>query len=245
MSVPVEPTFSARKVGAANLPAISRNEVSAVAVTATAFNPAERIEIFISACDPVSREGIVAQLRGHPVYSVEEKDLHPKVVGLLVVDEVDDLTARQIRSLKQRGVERVVVMATRLEDGGLIAAVEAGASGFLRRGQSTAARLLETLRTAASGEGALPSDLLGRLMDQVGRLQRQVLNPRGLTFTGLTDREVKVLKLLAEGLDTGEVGRQLFLSERTVKNTVHDVTSRLNLRNRTHAVAYALKQGLI
>jgi DNA-binding NarL/FixJ family response regulator len=61
----------------------------------------------------------------------------------------------------------------------------------------------------------------------------------------LTDREIKVLKLLAEGLDTAEVGRRLFYSERTVKNIVHDVTSRLNLRNRTQAVAYALRQGLI
>ena len=72
-----------------------------------------------------------------------------------------------------------------------------------------------------------------------------MLAPRGLTFSGLTDREVRVLRLLAEGFDTAEVGRQLFLSERTVKNVVHDVTSRLNLRNRTHAVAYALRQGLI
>lgn len=210
-----------------------------------AFDPAERIEVFISACDPVSREGIVGQLRGHPVTSVDERDLNPSVVALVVVDEVDDKTTQQIRSLRQRGLERIVVMATRVEDGGLLAAVEAGANGFLRRSQSTAARLVETLRTAASGEGALPPDLLGRLMNQVGRLHRQVLNPRGLTFTGLTDREVKVLKLLAEGFDTIEVGHQLFLSERTVKNIVHDVTSRLNLRNRTHAVAYALRQGLI
>jgi DNA-binding NarL/FixJ family response regulator len=72
-----------------------------------------------------------------------------------------------------------------------------------------------------------------------------VLAPRGLTFSGLTEREVKVLRLLADGMDTTEVGRQLFLSERTVKNVVHDIMSRLNLRNRTHAVAYALRQGLI
>ena len=212
---------------------------------APAFEPAERIEVFISACDPVSSEGIAGQLRGHPVTTVDERELNPKVVGLVVVDEVDDTTTQQIRSLRQRGLQRIVVMATRLEDGGLMAAVEAGANGFLRRSQSTAARLVETLRTAASGDGALPPDLLGRLMEQVGRLQRQVLNPRGLTFTGLTEREVKVLKLLAEGFDTVEVGHQLFLSERTVKNIVHDVTSRLNLRNRTHAVAYALRQGLI
>jgi DNA-binding NarL/FixJ family response regulator len=127
----------------------------------------------------------------------------------------------------------------------LLAAVEAGANGFLRRSQSTAPKLVETIRTAAAGDGVLPPDLLGRLLGHVGRLHQQVLNPRGLSFAGLNDREVKVLKLLAEGFDTAEVGRQIFLSERTVKNIVHDVTSRLNLRNRTHAVAYALRQGLI
>jgi DNA-binding NarL/FixJ family response regulator len=46
-------------------------------------------------------------------------------------------------------------------------------------------------------------------------------------------------------MDTAEVGRDLYYSDRTVKNILHDVTSRLNLRNRTHAVAYAIRQGLI
>ena len=54
-----------------------------------------------------------------------------------------------------------------------------------------------------------------------------------------------MLRLLAEGYDTAEVGRRLYFSERTVKNVIHDVTSRLDLRNRTHAVAYAIRQGLI
>jgi DNA-binding NarL/FixJ family response regulator len=54
-----------------------------------------------------------------------------------------------------------------------------------------------------------------------------------------------VLKLLADGFDTAEVGRRLFFSDRTVKNIVHDITTRLNLRNRTQAVAFAVRQGLI
>ena len=82
-------------------------------------------------------------------------------------------------------------------------------------------------------------------MRQVGQLQRQVLAPRGLTFSGLTERETSVLRLLAQGCDTAEVGRRLFYSERTVKNIIHDVTSRLELRNRAHAVAYAIREGLI
>ncbi len=216
-----------------------------MALAAGVMDPQERVDVYISACDPLSQEGIVSQLRGQGVTMVDERGLHPNTVALVVVDEVDEQATQKIRALKHRGLDKVVVIATRVEDGGLLAAVEAGANGFLRRGQSTAAKLVDTIRTAAVGDGAVPPDLLGRLLGQVGRLQRQVLSPRGLSFAGLTDREVKVLKLLAEGFDTAEVGSQLYLSERTVKNIVHDVTSRLNLRNRTHAVAYALRQGLI
>ncbi len=216
-----------------------------MAVVARPFESPERIEIHVVACDAITQEGIVSQLHGNGIDVVDERSLHPGVVALVVVEEIDDQATQQIRALRRRGLERLVVIATRVEDTGLLTAVEAGATGFLRRSQSTPAVLAETIRTAAAGDGALPPDLLGRLMGQVGRLQRQVLNPRGLSFSGLTDREVKVLRLLAEGFDTNEVGKQLFLSERTVKNIVHDVTSRLNLRNRTHAVAYALRQGLI
>jgi DNA-binding NarL/FixJ family response regulator len=205
----------------------------------------ERIPVFVAACDPLSRDGLASQLRGQGVELVDERSLGADVVAVVVVDDMDERAAGDVRSLRRRGVEHVVVVAARLDDAGLLAAAEAGACGVLRRGQATPSSLVACIRSAAADEGSLPPDLLGRLLGQVGRLQRQVLTPRGLTFSGLTDREVRVLRLLADGLDTAEVGRQLFLSERTVKNVVHDVTSRLNLRNRTHAVAYALRQGLI
>ena len=97
----------------------------------------------------------------------------------------------------------------------------------------------------AAGDGTLPSDLLGRLLQQVGRLQRQVLAPRGLSFSGLSEREVNVLRLVAEGLDTGEIATRMSYSERTIKNVIHDATTRLQLRNRSQAVAYAMREGLI
>ena len=205
----------------------------------------ERVQVFVAAGDPVSRDGAASLLRGQGVELVDDHRLDRDVVAVVVVDDVDDQAAQEIRSLRRRGVESVVVVATRVDDGGLLAAVEAGASGVLRRQESSPQNLLNSIHAAAAGEGSLPPDLLGRLLGQVGRLQRQVLSPHGLTFSGLTEREVKVLKLLADGLDTSEVGRQLYLSERTIKNVVHDVTSRLNLRNRTHAVAYALRHGVI
>jgi DNA-binding NarL/FixJ family response regulator len=207
---------------------------------------AETIEVAVSAADPVSRAGTVAQLRAAPgIRVVEEAPPGTAVVALVVADEVDEEATRRIRALRRQGVERVALLVARLDDQGLLAAVEAGVSGVLRRSDATSGNLRSTIRSVAIGEGTLPPDLLGRLLDQVGRLQRQVLAPRGLTLRGLSERELRVLRLLADGMDTAEVGRELFYSERTVKNIVHDITSRLELRNRTHAVAYAIKQGLI
>jgi DNA-binding NarL/FixJ family response regulator len=206
----------------------------------------DRISVCVAAADPLSRAGTIAQLRGAGgIALVDEDELDEVSVALVVADEVDVDTARTIRSLRRRGIDKVALLVTRLDDNGLLIAVEAGVGGVLRRSTATPHNLVAAIRAVAAGEGTLPPDLLGRLLEQVGHLQRRVLAPRGLTFSGLTDREVSVLRLLAEGLDTAEVGQRLFYSERTVKNIIHDVTSRLDLRNRTHAVAYAIKQGLI
>jgi DNA-binding NarL/FixJ family response regulator len=205
-----------------------------------------RIRVCVSAPDPLSRAGTISQLRAaNDVVLADEDEIRDGGVALVVADEVDLETARTIRGLRRRGVDRIALLVGRLDDKGLLAAVEAGVGGVIRRSDATPHNLLSAIRAVAAGEGMLPPDLLGRLLDQVGQLQRQVLAPRGLTFSGLTERELSVLRLLADGHDTAEVGRQLYYSERTVKNIVHDVTSRLDLRNRTHAVAYALRQGLI
>jgi DNA-binding NarL/FixJ family response regulator len=204
-----------------------------------------RINVSVWASDPLSRAGTVAQLRGQGRVHVVDDDAGGADVALVVADEIDADALRSIRSLRRQGAHGVALLVTRLDDRALLAAVEAGVAGVLRRSQATVLNLVSTIQSVAAGEGTLPPDLLARLLDQVGHLQRQVLAPRGLTFSGLTERELVVLRLLAEGLDTAEVSGRLFYSERTVKNIIHDVTSRLELRNRTHAVAYAIKQGLI
>jgi DNA-binding NarL/FixJ family response regulator len=70
-----------------------------------------------------------------------------------------------------------------------------------------------------------------------------VLAPNGLTEAGLYTREVDVLRLLAEGLDIAEVAQRLNYSERTVRSIIHGVLTRMKLRNRVHAVAFALRSG--
>src|SRR4029079_18727031 len=99
---------------------------------------------------------------------------------------------------------RTVLVAGVLDDAAVAAAAEAGVSGLLRRGEATPEALARVIVRVAAGHGEVPADLLGRLLDQVGRLQRQVLTPRGIAFTGLASREIEVLRLVADGYDTAE-----------------------------------------
>lgn len=204
----------------------------------------QRLATYVAASDVISRAGLAAQLR-------TQNELHlvddPKMasVGVVLVDEVDDEAARVVRTLLRTALLHVVVVSTSLDDEGVLRAIEAGACAILRRFEASPDRLAAVLVAAMEGHGTLPPDLLGSLLTRVGRLQRDVLQPRGLLFNGFTEREIEVLRLVADGYDTGEIAEQLAYSERTVKNVLHDVTSRFHLRNRCHAVAYAVRAGVI
>ncbi|MGH3902091.1 MAG: helix-turn-helix transcriptional regulator [Pseudonocardiaceae bacterium] len=204
----------------------------------------DRVAICVCARDPVSHAGVASQLRPRPEVTLLDAGDERATVAVVVADSVDEDTVQVLRSL-QRGSCQSVLVVTHIDDTGLAAAVEAGVAGVVRRAEATPERLTKAVCAAARGEGSVPPDLLGRLLAQVGKLHRQFLNPRGLTLNGMSTREVDILRLVAEGLDTAEIAVKLSYSERTVKNALHDVTSRLQLRNRSHAVAYALKQGLI
>jgi DNA-binding NarL/FixJ family response regulator len=202
------------------------------------------VPTFVNARDPISQAGVVAQLRMRPEIRVVET-APQSAVALMIADTVDEVTTRELRAMRKDSQPKLMLVATIVDDAALVAAAEAGVAGLLRRCDASADMLVRTILKVASGNGEVPADLLGRLLEQVGRLQRQVLAPRGLTFTGLTPRETEVLRLVADGLDTGEIALRMCYSERTVKNVLHDLTTRLQLRNRTHAVAYAVREGLI
>ena len=206
----------------------------------------QRISVYVYANDPILQAGVGSQLRASPdVAVVGQSELDEADVAVVVTDLVDETVLRILRAIQRGSAPRTVLIAATLDESTVIAAAEAGVSGLLRRGEVTSERLLEVVGKVAAGEAAVPPDLLARLLDQVGRLQRQVLSPRGLRFSGLSEREIEVLRLLADGLDTAEIARKLSYSERTIKAVLHDVTARFQLRSRAHAVAYAVREGLI
>jgi DNA-binding NarL/FixJ family response regulator len=206
----------------------------------------QRVKVFIYANDAISQAGVASQLRPRPeVQLVDAAEVDQAEVALVVTDSVDDEVLRVLRAVRRGGAPRTVLIATALDPAAVVTAAEAGVSALVRRAEATAERLVSVVRKARDGDAELPGDLLAGLLAQVGTLQRQVLAPRGLRFSGLSDREVDVLRLVADGLDTGEIARRLAFSERTIKSVLHDVTTRLQLRNRAHAVAFAVREGFI
>ncbi|MBC8991527.1 response regulator transcription factor [Micromonospora chalcea] len=205
-----------------------------------------RIPVGLLGSDVISRAGVVSQLRPRPeVLLLDDAGADQAEVTILVADDVDEPTLRILRTLRGQRTTAMVLVVTHIDDARLVTAVEHGVAGIVRRCDASPERLVAVIRAAAAGDGSLPPDLLGRLLKQVGTLQRDVLAPRGLGLTGLRDRETDVLRLLADGFDTAEIAARLSYSQRTIKNILHDLTCRHHLRNRCHAVAYALRNGLI
>ena len=195
------------------------------------------IPVWVKALDPLSQFGLMHALAQRPEIQLID-DPEAAAVALVAVDSLDSGAVHVLRAVRRRGCRRIVLIGSAIDDGALITAVDLGVSGVLRRTEATPDRIVHLVRAAAAGAGNLPTDLLARLLGQAPSVRR-------LPHSGLSDRETQVLRLVADGKDTQEIARELSYSERTVKNVLHGVTSRLQLRNRSHAVAYALRQGLI
>ncbi|MFJ7049489.1 LuxR C-terminal-related transcriptional regulator [Streptomyces sp. NPDC101112] len=205
-----------------------------------------RIPVVVHTPDPLSRAGVLSQLGGHPVIDlVEGGEPRPGTVAVLIGETPDETLLAALRKLVRSDGVRAVLVVSAIRETELLDVIECGVGAVVWRHEATAHRLSQAVLAASRGDGDLPADLLGRLINQVGSLQRSVTGRPSAPVSGLVPREIDVLRLVAEGLDTGEIASKLSYSERTVKNVMHGLTTRLHLRNRAHAVAYALREGYL
>ncbi|MFI6094717.1 LuxR C-terminal-related transcriptional regulator [Lentzea sp. NPDC051213] len=196
----------------------------------------------LHAADPLTYAGLTSLLGALDGIEIVQEDADVRVV---VADAVTpDLLSLLRRAAVTKRVP-VVLVVQRLHEAQLLAAIESSVVAVLPRAVATVDVLLDTIRTAAAGGGVLPAAMLGEVLLHVERLQYDQPARKAMNAAGMSTREVDVLRLIADGRGTAEVAAELCYSERTVKNVITVLLQRLKLRNRPHAVAYALRAGVI
>jgi DNA-binding NarL/FixJ family response regulator len=171
-------------------------------------------------------------------------ELRPDVVLMdLHMPVLDGIAATRRLRVDQPGV-RVLALTTFDDDEDVFAALRAGAVGYLLKDVSSD-RLVEALLAAARGESVLQPSVAARVVARFAELPDEAPRRPQPLVVPLSDRELEVLKLLAEGSSNREIAGALFLAEGTVKNHVTNVLAKLGARDRTQAALRARGLGLV
>lgn len=212
------------------------------------------IRILLADDQDLVREGLRMLLDAEPDFEVvgeagngkqalaETRRLDPDLLLMDVrMPELDGIEAT--RRLVQGGSRaRVLVLTTFDLDEYVYRALRAGASGFLLK-DATRDQLVGAVRTVAAGESLLAPAVTRRLIEDFCRRPEPGTLPD--EAAALSDRELEVLRLLARGLANGEIARELYLGDATVKSHVARILRKLALRDRVQIVVYAYESGLV
>jgi NarL family two-component system response regulator LiaR len=157
------------------------------------------------------------------------------VMDLLMPGGMDGVEAT--RRVRQRWPRtQVVALTASTDDARLVAALRAGAIGYVRKDAEPEV-LLAAVRAAARGQSMIDPAVASTVLREMAR--------SGLPGGELTEREIEVLRQLAHGCTNREIAEALFISEETVKTHIGNILSKLHLAHRTQALIYALKEGLV
>lgn len=153
--------------------------------------------------------------------------------GMDGVEATRRLTARSPRT-------KVIVLTSYHDDEHVFPAIRAGALSYILK-EVGPRELADTIRKAAVGEAVLHPRVAARVVRELYGARRDEPN----VFHDLSDRELEVLRLIADGLSNAEISGRLFISEKTTKNHVSNILGKLHLADRTQAAVYAWRQGIV
>lgn len=164
----------------------------------------------------------------------------PDVVLMdLLMPGVDGVEAtRQIKKISPR--TQVIILTSYHDDEHIFPAIRAGALSYVLKNIGPE-ELSDVVRKAAAGEAVLNSRVAARLVQEFRGPRPEAPNP----FIELSDRELEVLRLIADGQRNADIAAELVISEKTVKNHVSNILSKLHLADRTQAAVYAWREGIV
>ena len=172
----------------------------------------------------------------------------------LAASAVPDVILMDVRMPKRSGIEacvaikevapsaKIIMLTVSDEEADLYDAVKNGASGYLLK-DSSIDDVGQAIRVVADGQSLISPSMAAKLLDEFKQMSRSDRQP--VSGPRLTDRELEVLNLVAQGLNNRDIAKRLFISENTVKNHVRNILEKLQLHSRMEAVMYAVREKLL
>ena len=212
----------------------------------------ETIRVLIVDDHPIVRQGVRSVLANHPdIDVVGEADGSASLFANIAALN-PDIILLDIRMPGQNGIEitqrlkrehpqvKVILLTTYDDEEFLFGALRAGAEGYLLKSASNEV-LASAIRQVGSGERLLSPGLLGKVMREFQDLAKE----KTRADSGLSEQELEVLRMIADGATNKEIAEKLYWSEVTVKRKVQDILEKMGVANRAQAVAEASKRGLL
>lgn len=157
----------------------------------------------------------------------------------LIMPEMDGVEAtRRVKAASPR--TQIIMLTSYHQDEHIFPAIRAGALSYVLKDIGPAA-LAAVVRQAAVGEAVLHPRVAARVVQELHGRRQKTINP----FTELSDREMDVIKLIADGMSNAEIAAKLVIGEKTVKSHVSNILSKLHLNDRTQAAVYAWREGVV
>lgn len=220
----------------------------------TARTAEENIRVLICDDHALFRRGLVMVLESEDGIDVVAEAEDGEDAVAKAAEVAPDVILMDVRMPKMSGIEatraiadvvptaRILMLTVSDEEEDLYEAVKAGATGYLLK-EISIEEVANAIRAVTTGQSLISPSMASKLLTEFNNLakqaQQKVLAPK------LTDRELQVLKLVAQGLSNREVADELFISENTVKNHVRNILEKLHLHSRMEAVVYAVREKLL
>lgn len=211
------------------------------------------IRLLLADDHTVLRQGIAQVLELQPDMTVVAQAQNGVEAVKLAQQQRPDVALLDINMPEMDGVEAtrriitespetgIIILTMYRRDDYIFEAIKAGASGYLLK-EVELSELLKAVRAVARGEAVIDAAIAGRVMAE---LRAEMLPTRSTAEESLAERDVDILRLLAQGQSNQEIAEQLAVSEKTVRNRLSLVFRRLHLKNRTEAALYAMRHGLV
>ena len=167
-----------------------------------------------------------------------------------------DIVLMDVRMPRRSGIEaagdirdalpgaKILMLTISDEEADLYESIKAGASGYLLK-EISIEEVADAIRSVWAGQSRISPSMASKLLSEFAAISQRAGDRRELAAAKLTDREMQVLRLVAQGLNNKDIAEQLFISENTVKNHIRNILDKLHLHSRMEAVVYAVREKLL